>query len=113
MSDGVILTVIGTFVAVFGGIAHLYSMVFDIRRQVNDEMDKRLAEFNRKMDVLQGMLQADRQLREETRVINERELGRTVKHDDLQRIADRLLGEIREVKQIAGSAGGMPHRRGA
>lgn len=102
VSDNVILTVIGVFVAIIGAVGHLYSMIFDLRKQVREEMSERMAEINRQIVVLQTMLQSDRQLREETRVATERELGRTVKHDDLQRATDRLLGEIRDVKSIAG-----------
>lgn len=68
------------------------------------EMNANTTEHNRKMDAIVSMLQADRQLREETRVQTERELGRTVKQDDLQRATASIMSEIREVKQTVASS---------
>lgn len=78
------------------------------------EMNANTTEHNRKMDAIVSMLQADRQLREETRVQTERELGRTVKQDDLQRATASIMSEIREVKQTVanGNHGGFhPQQR--
>lgn len=94
MSDNGILTVVGVFVAIVGVLGHLYSMVFNLRKQVREEMDKQMTEIKLRIDGVQIMLQADRTLREETRVNTERELGRTVKYEDMRREIDRLLSEF-------------------
>lgn len=107
VTDTVLLTVIGLFVGLFGTVGHLYTMVFDLRKQVREEMNERMTEIIRKMDNFTTMIQADRQLREETRVTTERELGRTVKHDDLQRATASIMDELREVKRISGSHSGF------
>lgn len=108
--DAATLTVIGLFFSAFASVGYLYTMVLNLRKEVGAQMDEGKTEFSRRMDILQAMLQADRQLREETRVATERELGKTVKHDDLQRATDRIMGEIRDVKLIAGGNFHQPQR---